>query len=216
MYCSILSFFIFFDLLLGPNVLMLENCYRVADWSPYRDPLDLKEKNKNMFRLLHDDEVSFLLLPYSECLNKGCQFGYNTLGVIVLPRSDRKHFFEYFLRYARKYKFKKCTLKEFFALDFRYHFDQTGNPYPTTEWLDNMSSVFIFENILDNYILMPLQWFYDSRSIGLYKKRLEAYYHKSSGAFDGQGNPIPSYIPTTTSQNQFFYYPVENNDKTEL
>jgi len=194
----------------------LENCYRTANWAPYNDLAELRDKNKASYRLLHNDEILFLIYPYADCVGTGCQFGYNTLGSIAIPRSDRSLYFESYLRLDRKLKFKKCTIREFFDLDFRYNFDATGKLFPTKQWVNHMLQASSYSNMEENFIIMPLQWFYDARSIVLYKNRLKAYFYGSNGAFDSHSLPIKSLLDPTFTNDEFVFVEIQNNPKYEL
>ena len=216
MYFSIFSLFLNFFILSDNESSGKENCYRTADWSPYRSTQELKEKNKTLFHLLHDDEVLFLLLPATECAETNCRIDYSSLGSTIIPRPNRRLFFDLILKFGKKYKFKKCSLEQFFHLEFRYHFDHFGNLFPDMQWLEAMSDYYTSREIKDNFVLMPLQWFYDSRSILLYKQRLVAYYFQSNGATNWKGEPVLADLQPTCSASEFFYHPKFNSDKIEL
>ena len=216
MKVSTFSYFYWFSTFYKNGGTGVENCYRTADWSPYRSLLELKDKNKTLFRLLHDDEILFLMIPATECSVNNCRIEYSELGCSIIPRSDRDLFFQLVLKFGKKHKFKKCTLEQFFELDFRYHFNQYGNLHPNIQWLDLMSDYFTDPSVKANFVLLPLQWFYDARSISWYKKRLVAYHFSSTGQSNWKGEPIPADLRPTTGATEFFFIPSNPEKKVEL
>jgi len=76
----------------------------------YEDSYNLKYEHKKLYKLIHDDEASFLITEGQAVTNM--PFGYWMTSVVVCPRSDIANFRKILLQSYSSFLYEKCAFRK--------------------------------------------------------------------------------------------------------